>query len=140
MEPVHVSTRAWCRAYAIPDPAQPLAPATQPIPELGAAWAEAYLPAPIAWACLILSSSPVSNLSFELQLAGEQGGWSTFPGLISPPFLGGPPFPGRAIRVLRAGGAPLPGELVSVMLAPVTWPAWAAPDPRELRGLAGFYR
>lgn len=98
------------------------------------------MPAPITWGVLVLSSLPVSNLQFEIQVAGIEGGWQTIPGLVVPPFLGGPPIPGRALRIMRAGGAATPGELITTMIAPVAWPAWAMPDPSELHGVAGFYR
>lgn len=133
--PVLVDSRAWCRAYAPPG-----TPNVLPLPDVGASLAEACMPAPIAWTVLVLSSNPGSNLQVQLQVAGVEGGWNTFGGLVTLPVLGTQPIPGRSIRVLRAGGTVAPGELISVMLAPVTWPAWAVPDPRAWNPAPGFYR
>ena len=137
MSVVLVDTRSWCRAYAIPNPTQPSAPRTQPIPDVGAAWAEAYLPAPTVWAVTVISSLPASNLTFAVEVAGIEGGWQTIPGLVAPPiFLGA--VPGRAVRVMRTGGSATPGELVSVGVAPVSWPWWCMPE--RVPSVPGFYR
>lgn len=98
------------------------------------------MPAPIAWGVLVLSSNPGSNLQVAIQVSGVEGGWQTFAGVVTLPFLGGPPIPGRSVRVLRTGGTVGPGELISVMLAPVAWPSWAVPDPRAWNPAPGFYR
>jgi hypothetical protein len=137
---VRVNTRAWCRSYAAPAPPGTVA-INPPLPDAGAALAEAYLPAPITWGVTVLSSLPASNLVVAVQVAGIDGGWQTIPGLVTIPFLSGPPLPGRACRVLRVGGSVSPGELVTCMVAPIAWPWWAEPEEAELdRGVRGLYR
>ena len=134
-----VNTRAWCRAYAAPQPSGQGGP-TSPLPSPGSALAEAYLPAPIAWTVQILSTNPGSNVQVSLEIAGIEGGWQTFGGLVTLPFLGGPVLAGRAVRAMFVSGQLAPGELISAMVAPVAWPAWAAPDEREFTTAPGLYR
>ncbi len=137
--PCMVNTRAWCRAYG--PPAGPgVTVINPPIPDVGAALAEAYLPAPISWAVTILSTNPISNLVVAVQVAGIEGGWNTIPGLVTLPVLSGPPLPGRACRVIRTGGTVAAGELITCMVAPVAWPWWAQPKASELRTVDGLYR
>jgi hypothetical protein len=97
------------------------------------------MPAPITWYVWLLSSLAVSNLQFTVQVAGIEGGWTTLPGLVTPPYTS-PAIPARAVRVLRDGGSPAPGEQITALIAPAAWPAWAVPDPSELRSVAGLYR
>lgn len=135
---IEVNTRSWCKAYIGEASPGPTAPVNQPIPGVGAALAEAYFPVPVCWAASVLSDNPSSNLVVGLQLAGIEGGWTTFQGLVTLPFLSGPVLPGRAVRVVRIGGTVAPGELITVTLAPLVWPPWAVPE--EIRSVAGFYR
>lgn len=134
---IRLNTRGWCKAYVAAAPG-PQRPVNQPLPGVGAALAEAYFPVPVCWAVSVLSSLPVSNLQVALQLSGIEGGWNTIPGLVTIPFLSGPPLPGRAARVIVTGGSAAPGELITCNIAPLVWPPWAAPE--ELQSVAGLYR
>lgn len=135
---IAVNTRSWCKAYISAPQPSTTRPVNQPLPGVGAALAEAYMPVPIAWAVTVLSDNPLSNLQVGLQIAGIEGGWTTFPGLITLPVISSVPLPGRAIRVIRTGGTVVAGELITCNIAPLVWPAWAYPD--ALSTVAGFYR
>lgn len=97
------------------------------------------MPAPISWSVVALSSNPISNVQIGLELAGVEGGWQTFPGLLTLPVLNLPLVPGRAVRVVVRSGTLAAGELVSCVIAPSSWPAWAEPDPREWQPSPGLY-